>query len=160
LIINGRKIDLTGSEAKEFFTLQAIVEVYVTEKLTQEELGCFYFHLGELHHQRVATNVYFVAHRYESSGSVFRFQAMSYAEIYQVLPDLLAPFRMAGAVDWKRTIQAIPSENRGEAIKALVKMETNRPTGLWRFAERMAEVFRGYRTAKVYQISEGRHQGL
>jgi hypothetical protein len=160
LNVNGTDIVLTGSEAKEFFTLPAIVEVYITEKLTQEELGCFYFHLGELQHQGVATNVYFVAHRYESSGSVLRFQAKSYAEIYQVLPDLLAPFRMAGAVDWKRTIQAIPSEHRGEAITALVKMETKRPTGLWRFAGRMAEVFHGYRNAKVFQIREGRNQGL
>jgi hypothetical protein len=160
LIVNGRRTVLTGSEAKEFFNLQAIVEVYVTEKLTQEELGCFHFHLGELHHQRVATNVYFVAHRYESSGSVLRFQAKSYTEIYHVLPDLLAPFRMSQAVDWKQTLQAMPAEERGEAISALVKIEAEQVEGRWRLATCMADVFEGYEKARVSRISIGANQWI
>ena len=97
LRINGGngEILLIGSEAKEFFHLPAIVEVYVTAELTQEELGCYHFHLGEIHHRGVATGVYLVGHRYEDDSSVLRFQAKSYDEIYQVLPDLLAPFRMS-----------------------------------------------------------------
>src|SRR5262249_29163758 len=136
LDVNGTKVVLTGSDAKEFFHLPAIVEVYVTTELTQEELGCYHFHIGELHHQGVATNIYFVAHRYEGSGSVLRFQAKSYGEIYQVLPDLLAPFRMAQAVDWKQTIQAIPPEERGEAITALATVGPRSHVVEWHFAKR------------------------
>jgi hypothetical protein len=126
----------------------------VTTELTQQELGCYHFHIGELHHQGVAIDVYFVAHRYEGSGSVLRFQAKSYDEIYQVLPDLLAPFRMSQAVDWKQTLQAIPSEERGEAITALATVEPKPPVVEWRFAERMAQLFKGYQNARVTQLSE------
>jgi hypothetical protein len=145
---------LTGFEAKEFFNLPALVEVYITRELNQQELGCYHFHLGEMYHEGVATDVYFIGHRHENSGSVLRFQAKSYDAIYQVLPDLLAPFRMAGAVDWKQTIQAIPAEDRGEAITALAVLEPRTPVVEWRFARRMAEIFDGYRNAKVNRISE------
>jgi hypothetical protein len=94
-----REVLLTGFEAREFFNLPAIVGVFLTTELIQEELGCYYFHLGEIHHRGVATGVYFVGHRHEGGGSVLRFQAKSYDEIYRVLPDLLAPFRMAEAID-------------------------------------------------------------
>jgi hypothetical protein len=154
LNVNGTEVVLTGSEAKEFFNLPAIVEVYVTVELTQEELGCFHFHIGEVHHEGIATGVYLVGHRHERGGSVLRFQAKSYAEIYQVLPDLLAPFRMSQAVDWKQTIQAIPPEERGEAITALAMVQPKSQVVEWHFAKRMAEIFDGYRNANVNQISE------
>ena len=154
LYIDRKELVLTGNEAKEFFHLPAIVEVFVTTELTQQELGCYHFHLGEVHHRGVGTGVFFVGHRHERSGSILRFQATSYDEIYQVLPDLLAPFRMAGAVDWKETIRAIPAEERGEAITALATLEPKPPVVEWRFAKRMAEIFDGYRNAKVNQISE------
>jgi hypothetical protein len=154
LHVNGTEVVLTGFKAKEFFNLPAIVEVYVTTKLTQRELGCFHFHLGELHHEGVATGVYFVGHHHEGDGSVLRFQAKSYDDIYQVLPDLLAPFRMVQAVDWKQTIQSIPAEKRGEAITALATLEPKSQVIEWHFAKRMAEIFDGYRNANVNHISE------
>jgi uncharacterized protein YjbI with pentapeptide repeats len=146
---------LTDFEAREFFHLPSIVEVYLTRELTQQELGCYHFHLGEMHHEGVATDVYFVGHRLENGGSVLRFQATSYETIYHVLPDLLAPFRMAGAIDWKQTIQSIPAEDRGEAITALAAMEPRPAVVEWRFARRMAETFEGYRNANVDHLSRG-----
>jgi hypothetical protein len=154
LVVYGRVVVLAGSDAQEFFHLQAIVEVYVTTELTQQELGCYHFHLGEVHHEGIATGVYLVGHRHESGGSVLRFQAESYDEIYQVLPDLLAPFRMAQAIDWKQTLQAIPPEERGEAITALATVEPKPPMVEWRLAERMAQIFKGYQNARVTQLSE------
>jgi hypothetical protein len=82
------EVSLTGFEAREFFNLPAIVEVFVTAELTQEELGCYHFHIGEVHHRGVATGVYLVGHRHEAGGSVLRFQAKFYDEIYRVVPDL------------------------------------------------------------------------
>jgi uncharacterized protein YjbI with pentapeptide repeats len=152
---NGKEVLLTGYDAREFFNLPAIVEVCVTVELIQEELGCYHFHLGEVHHRGVGTGVFFVGHRHENGGSVLRFQGKSYDDIYQVLTDLLAPFRMVQAVDWKETIRAIPAEERGDAIMALATVEPKPPIVEWRFAKQMAEVFDGYRNANVYQISEG-----
>jgi hypothetical protein len=157
---NDGQIILIGSEAREFFNLPAIVEVYVTLELTQEEFGSYHFHLGEIKHRGVAIGVYLVGQRHETGGSVLRFQAKSYDEIYQILPDLLAPFRMAEAIDWEKTVQAIPFKNRGEAITALVKVETRCSAERWRFAKQMATIFDGFRNAHVYRISEGRIQGL
>jgi len=145
---------LTDFEAREFFHLPSIVEVYLTRELTQQELGCYHFHLGGMHHEGVATDVYFIGHRHESGGSVLRFQAKSYDAIYQVLPDLLAPFRMSGAIDWKQTIQSIPAEDRGDAITALATLEPRPPMVEWPFARRMAEIFEGYHNAKVSHIYE------
>jgi hypothetical protein len=128
--------------------------VLITVELTQEELGCYHFHIGEVHHRGLATGVYLVGHRYETGGSVLRFQAKFYDEIYRVLPDLLAPFRMAEAINWQQTIQAIPPEKRGEAITALAMVKP-RPLAIeWHFAKRMAEIFDGYRNANVVHISE------
>jgi uncharacterized protein YjbI with pentapeptide repeats len=157
---NAGEVLLTGSNAREFFHVPAIIEVYMTGELSQQEFGCYHFHHGEMYHEGVATGVDFIGHRHENGCSVLRFQAKSYEAIYQVLPDLLAPFPMTEAIDWEKSIQTVPVEKRRKAISALVKMETKRPIGRWRFAERMAEVFRGYRLARVYRISEDRHQGL
>jgi uncharacterized protein YjbI with pentapeptide repeats len=154
LHVNGTAIVLTGADAKEFFILPAIVEVYVTTALTPQELACYHLHIGEVYYAGIATGVYLVGHRHEGSGSALRFQAKSYEEIYMVLPDLLAPFRMAQAVDWKQTIQSIPAEKRGEAITALATVEPKSQVVEWHFAKRMAEIFDGYRNANVTQLSE------
>src|SRR5262249_24467781 len=149
-----------GEEARTFFVLPATVEVCVTARLTQEELGAYHFHLGEVHHAGVATGVFLVGHRHEAGGSVLRFQAPTYADIYAVLTDLLAPFLQAQAIDWERTLKGIPTEQRSEAITALVKAEGRavRRRSRWLLAERLYEVFEGYRSAKVYRVGEGKHQ--
>lgn len=149
---------LTGFEVETFFKLLAIVEVYLTEKLSQRELACFNLHLAEMHDLDIGNDIYLVGHRYESKGSVLRFQGPDYSSIYRVMPDLLSPFRMAGAVDWQKSIHAVPAEDRDEAITTLAKLETSTYEGTWRFAERMADFFRTYARARIYQISEeGRH---
>jgi hypothetical protein len=61
---------------------------------------------------------------------------------------------MSQAVDWKQTIQAIPLEERGEAITALATVEPKPPVVEWHFAKRMAEIFDGYRNTNVVQLSE------
>jgi uncharacterized protein YjbI with pentapeptide repeats len=155
-----RKILLEGEDARTFFKEIAIVEVYLTEPLTQEEVACFHLHLAEMHKIRAGKNVYLSSHRYEGPGSVLRFEAPFYNEIYDAIFDLLAPFLMTQAIDWRRTIQHLSSEERSEAITALVKLETQTARGIWRFAERMHEIFRGYRNSRVYEIKEGTKRGI
>ncbi|MGI0025658.1 MAG: hypothetical protein ACREA4_11020 [Nitrososphaera sp.] len=67
---------------------------------------------------------------------------------------------MAKALNWVRTIEALSPPERSRAISELIKIETKRPPGRWRCAERMAEVFRGYRNVRVYHIKEARRHGL
>src|SRR5262249_48787953 len=83
---------LEGEAPGAVFSPPAVVEVWVTGLLSQEELGVYHFRVGELHHGGVGTGVFLVGHRSEAGGTVLRFQAPTYAEIYQALPDLLAPF--------------------------------------------------------------------
>jgi hypothetical protein len=116
--------------------------------------------LGELHHQEMAKGVFLVGHRHEGSGTVLRFQAANCQEIYDVLPDLLAPFRMAEAVDWRPTIATLPESQRGEPLTKLMETQAGRSQDRWLFAERMAEVSEGYRHARVYQIKEAASRGL
>src|SRR5262249_42751101 len=123
------KNSLTGDSARTFFTLPAVLEVYLTERLSQEEFGCYHFHLGDLQHQGIAIGVFLVGYRYEGKGAVLRFQAATYSEIYDVLPDLLAPFALARAVDWKKSLASIPAGERSDAIMALIKREVGRPRG-------------------------------
>ncbi len=153
------KTVLTGEEARTFFVLPAIVEVYLDRKLVAEERACFQFHEAEVH-KRLGDTVYFVGHRYEGQGSVLRFQGPSYAEIYRVLPEFLAPFRMAGAIDWKGTIAGLSETERSEALTVLVKTEAGSTPGRWLFAERMAQVFECYRKARVCRLKEGGGRGL
>jgi len=40
---------LTGEDAWNFFNPPAIVEVYLTGRLTELELGCYHFHLGDMY---------------------------------------------------------------------------------------------------------------
>lgn len=151
---NNGQVLLTDFQAKEFFNLPSIVELYITRELSEDEIAVYYLHLAEMRKKGVATDVYFVNHHHENGGSMLRFQAKSYDAIYQVLPDLLAPFRMAEVVDWKQTLQAIPVEDRGEAITALAVLETKPPVVAWHFARRMAEIFDCYHNAKVEYISQ------
>jgi hypothetical protein len=67
---------------------------------------------------------------------------------------------MAQAVDWKQTIQAIPAEERGEAITTLATEEPKPPVEEWCVAKWMAETFDGYRNANVTQLSEWGRRGL
>jgi hypothetical protein len=106
----------------------------------------------------VGRGVHFTGFRHEAGGSVLRFQGTRYTEIYEVLPDLLAPFRMAKAIDWKSTAAKLPAGERSEAITILALRETKTVKGRWRFAERMAQIFAGSRDARVYQIREGKSQ--
>jgi hypothetical protein len=49
---------LMGEDAWYFFNPPAIVEVYLTEILTDEELGAFHFHLGDMRRQGVGIGVH------------------------------------------------------------------------------------------------------
>lgn len=151
---------LTGHEAKTFFKLPAIVEVYLTEKLSQRELACFNLHIADMHDRRIGTEIFLTGHRFESEGSILRFQGPSYNGIYEFMPDLLAPFRMARAIDWKKLFEVLSTDVRRNAITALAKLETRTCKGMWRFAEHMANFFQTYAKARVYQISEERKRGV
>jgi hypothetical protein len=155
-IRRGESLDpLTGEAAKAVFHLPAVVEVYLDRSLTERDLGLYHLHLAEVKHTGVAANVYLVGHRQEGPGSVLRFQASTYPEIYEVLPDLLAPCLQSQAIDWQRTLDSIPEDKRGDAVTALVKAEGRRKETRWLLAERLYEVFSTFRGAKVYRIGDG-----
>jgi hypothetical protein len=151
---------LTGEDARSFFNPHATVEVYLTEVLTDEELGAFRFHLGDMRRQGVGINVHLTGEREEGGGTVLRFQAPTYAEIYDVLPILLKPFRMNRAIDWAKTYEALPYDKRDAALTALAKVAADDPEEKWVFAHRMAEVSLRFFGAKIRQIREGRRQGV
>ena len=147
---------LTGEDAWYFFNPPAIVEVSLTEILTDEELGAFHFHLGDMRRQGVGIGVHLTGEREESGGTVLRFQAPTYAEIYDVLPVLLKPFRMSRAIDWPKTSEALPEHERGAALTALAKVEVKDLTGRWLFAERMAQAFGCFPVAQIKSIRDHR----
>ena len=91
---------------------------------------------------------------------MLRFQGENYEAIYKVLPDLLAPFPNARAVDWQKSIANVPKEKRGELIKTLMKVETRTAKGRWQFAGRMAEVFESYKNARIDRITQGARRGI
>ena len=151
---------LTGEDARNFFNPPAIVEVYLTELLTDEELAAFRFHMGDMRRQRVGVGVHLTGEREECGGTVLRFQGPSYAEVYDALPLLLKPFRMSGAVDWTKTYEALSQDDRGAVLTAIAKLEAQDSEGRWVFAHRMAELSHRFFDAKIRQIREGRRQGV
>jgi uncharacterized protein YjbI with pentapeptide repeats len=151
---------LTGEDARNFFNPLATIEVYLTEILTDEELGAFRFHLGDMRRQGVGIGVYLTGEWQEAGSTILRFQAPTYIEIYDVLPTLLKPFRTTRAVDWAKTYESLPEQERGSVLTALAKIETADPEGKWLFAHRMAELSHRFFNAKIVQIREGRSQGV
>jgi uncharacterized protein YjbI with pentapeptide repeats len=151
---------LTGEDARSFFSPPATVEVYLTEVLTDEELGAFRFHLGDMRRQGVGINVHLTGERAEAGGTVLRFQSPTYSEVYDVLPVLLKPFRMSRAVEWAETYESLPERDRDAALTALAKVEAEDPEGRWLFAARMAEVFGSFPGAKITHLRDGRNRGV
>jgi len=147
---------LTDEDAWNFFNPPAIVEIYLTEVLTDEELGAFRFHLGDIRRQGVGIGVHLTGEHEESGGTALRFQAPTYAEIYDVLPVLLKPFRMSRAIDWPKTYEDLPEHERGAVLTALAKVEVKDPTGRWLFAERLAQAFGCFPVAQIKYIRDNR----
>ena len=159
LLVKGHP-SLTGEDARDFFNPPATVEVYLTEVLTDEDLGAYRFHLADMRRQDVGSGVHLTSEREEGGGTVLRFQAPTYAEIYDVLPILLKPFRMSRTVDWAKTYEALPEQDRGAILTTLAKFEAEDPEGRWPFAARMAEVFGKFPGAKIKSLRDGRNRGV
>jgi uncharacterized protein YjbI with pentapeptide repeats len=154
---------LTGEDAWNFFNPPAIVEVDLTAILSDQEIGVYHFHLGDVRSRGVGTDVYLVGiprHKGAGAGTVLRFQAPTYAAIYDILPVLLAPFRMSRAVDWPKTYESLPDPERGAALTGLAPIEAEDLEARWPFAARMAEVFGNYRGARIAHLRDGRHPGV
>ena len=157
-ILKVRNCDpLTGEDARNFFNPPATVEVYLSSVLRSEEIGLFHFHLGEMQHRSVGAHVHFVGWRVEANGTVLRFQAPTYEEIYSLLPVLLAPFHMSQAVDWGERLRQLPGQERGLILTELARIEAAAPQGVWHFADRLAELLGEFPYARVTQIRDGRH---
>lgn len=152
--------ELTGDDARYYFAGPAIIEVYLTRELSDQELGSFRFHLGELRASAIAEGIHLVGERYEAGGTVLRFQGQNYDAVYAALPDLLAPFRTIQSIDWKKLLEAIPKKDRPEAITALVNAESRLKAGRWRIASRLAEAFEGFADARVVKLAEGSKKGV
>ena len=147
---------LTGEDARNFFNPPATVEVYLSAVLTDQEVGLYHFHLGEMQHCSVGTDVHLVGRRDEADGTVLRFQAPTYEQIYQMLPVLLAPFRRSRAIDWTKTYQNLPGPERGQVLTELVRIETAEPQMLGVFANRLSEGLGNFPYADVKKIRDGR----
>jgi uncharacterized protein YjbI with pentapeptide repeats len=143
---------LTGEDARNFFNPPATVEVYLTGRLTELELGCYHFHLGDMYYQQVGIGVHFVGFRHEGDGSVLRFQGETFDDVYRVLPDLLAPFRFSEAIDWERTFAAMPAERRTEATLSMVQLAAKTPRARYRIAERIGLYLDSFKNARFERI--------
>ncbi|MBV8607090.1 MAG: hypothetical protein JO034_06475 [Singulisphaera sp.] len=75
---------MTGEDARNVFNPPALVEVSLTEILSDQEIGAYHFHLGDIRSRGVGTDVSLVGiPRREGAGTVLRFQAPTYAAIYR-----------------------------------------------------------------------------
>ncbi|MCB1094697.1 MAG: PAS domain-containing protein [Verrucomicrobiae bacterium] len=133
------------------------VEVFVTAELSENEISALHIHLAELKASAVATGVFLSGYGKHISGSILTFTAEDKEEILSALPDLLAPFLLSRAVDWPRTFGQLPEELQKKAL--LLSTKTN-AAARWRLAKVMADVFEGFRNAKVCRISDGRSKGI
>ena len=152
---------LTGEAARMFFNQPVVVEVFLTHPLTHFDIGVYYCHVGEFK-AKTGSQICLSSHRQEGSGTVLHFQAETYEEIYQALPDLLAPFPYAQAVDWRQTIEQIPDEERSEAFKALITLQSDHQKQFaWRYAKQIAEYLEDFRNVHICGISEfGKAKGI
>lgn len=153
----GNKV-LSGEMAERFFRPPVVVEVFFTEALTSEEIAFLKVHLAAVQYRNLAVGIRMLDPRHEAHGSVLRFEAQSSAEIYQTLPTLLTPFRMARAVDWRRSLETIPPGKRTEAITTMLALQTEAEQ--WQCIDQLAEHFAGLRNARLYKIKEGTARGL
>ncbi|MBV8265827.1 MAG: hypothetical protein JO252_05725 [Planctomycetaceae bacterium] len=99
------------------------------------------FHIG----------VHFVGFRHEGDGSVLRFQGETFDDVYCVLPDLLAPFRFSGAIDWEKTA-AMPDNRRTEATIRMIQLAAKTPKARYQLAEQMGLHLKSFGTARVEWI--------
>lgn len=143
---------LTGEDARNFFNPPAIVEVYLTGRLTELELGCYHFHLGDMYYQQVGIGVHFVGFRHEGDGSVLRFQGETFDDVYRVLPHLLAPFRFSEAIDWEETFAAMPDNRRTEATIRMIQLAAKTPKARYRLAEQMGLHLKSFGAARMEWI--------
>jgi uncharacterized protein YjbI with pentapeptide repeats len=161
LYLRGQVIPLSGEDARTFFTMPARVDVFLTESLSETEIGAFYLHFAEIKVRNVASDVFLIGHRIQDRGSVLRFQSSNYEKIYRALPDLLAPFPMSRAVDWRKSLEVIPAEQRTTALMALADTAIVPTAQRWQLAERLAGFFKStFGKAHIYRIDEGRRQGI
>ncbi|HPO09146.1 MAG TPA: pentapeptide repeat-containing protein, partial [bacterium] len=145
---------LFGINAQGVFRQSAIVEVHLNLQLTDLEQTCYQLHFVNLHRQGWATSVDLSGQRRESSGTVLSFQSNSYEEIYRRLPDLLAPFPRSQAIDWDKTLDAIPDQERGKILWEPFRNLAKTPPPKWPFANRLAEVFMNLRNVCVSAIKQ------
>lgn len=138
----------------------AIVEVYLTTKLSDRDLAGFHLHCADILDRGDATGVQWVGHRIECGGTVLRFEAGTLDSIYAALPALMAAFPLFEAVAWERCLERIPAKERGKALEFLTQLECRRRNGRWRVADILGKTFDRFRNARVYRIAEGRRRGF
>ncbi|MCA9201843.1 MAG: pentapeptide repeat-containing protein [Planctomycetales bacterium] len=143
---------ISGDEARHFFHKEFSVELFLTERLTERELGAYHFHLDELHSRDSALGVAFVGCRFEADGTVLRFQSRDRDAIYRAVPDLLAPFRRNPMANWREAASKLAPRQRSEALAALARAEATESAGGWEFARRMAAAFEGFYKARVIAV--------
>lgn len=86
---------------------------------------------------------------------MLRFQGPTYEAVYAALPDLLAPFRTAAAIDWKATLDSIPKDDQPDALVKLVETALQDPRRRWPFAWKLAQVFDVFTHTEIRQTKEG-----
>ncbi len=145
----GKKI-LFHEDARSVFHRPAILEVHLNTKLRDLELACFQMHLAGLHQSKIGTKVFMVGQRYVGNSTVFRLQATTYNEIYEVLLDILAPFPTSRNIDWERTFSEIPAERYIPEMKALCNPEFISKS--WPFASRLTRVFQSFQSLHVTEL--------
>jgi hypothetical protein len=158
--ILGRNVLNHEAFFRQSFSTQVVLEVFLTEILTQEEIACYYFHLAELYKKGFATDVSFLGVRHDSKGTILRFQGVSFKEIYKSLANLLAPFRLFQAVDIKESLSRLNVQDKKNVAIELMDSLSKDCHIRWEIARRLGDIFSGFHNARVYQISENGDYGI
>ena len=146
---SGQFIELTGEKALNFFLQPETVEVVLDQALPDELLAGYHVSIGEMKARSIwPTEVSYLGGRIEGDRNILSFQAPKAEDIVANLATLLAPFRMAQAVDFAAALDALTVGQAENAVDAIVRHNALRPLIEKRLPlTKQLQEYRGFGTA-------------
>jgi uncharacterized protein YjbI with pentapeptide repeats len=153
ILRDGSRI-LAGENAGDFFNPPVVVEVYLTAALSDRDKALYHLHKAEMTDEGVGSDIQFLIQD-AAGGTVIRFQAGSYVEIYDLLPTLLEPFRDSRREEWQREFLKLRGVRRREMLAEIAREEAKTKLGRRCLAQVLAESFPKFSTCEIYKIRGG-----